>query len=332
MNRDGKLEVNNGLPELPLYCLIHINMSEGATRGAVISERSANGSYKCVTISDYSNRFFTLDSHCRPISKKFGIGYYWDDEMQTFEESEVKEMIERATVATAQREQKMKDDAAAYAAEKAALPALHPHLKANPQDKAARKANLVAELRQEFPGIYFSVKNDHHSTYTIRWEDGPTEKEVDAVLNQFKSSYFDGMTDSTVNYQNAFADVFGSFSYLFSHRSMSSNIKGMLDSTPTDQTEAFHKTSFPANYVVKMFKQDTGEFIFGEPEVKAKAEGTSGTFTIEHYSEKSFIVKGDTYEIRDTMKSLGGVWLRHIKCWCYSYRKLDDVKSALGIN
>lgn len=68
---------------------------------------------------------------------------------------------------------------------------------------AARKNNILAMARAGFPGVRFSVT--HHSgwgeDFTLSWVDGPTEKEVNEVLDLdlfcARRDYFNGYDDST---------------------------------------------------------------------------------------------------------------------------------------
>lgn len=342
------MEVNNGRPTLPIGCKLYsygAGMSE--TDAVVISEPDErNGSQRYVTISRYedSQRFGVIEKYAKPISKKFGIGTYYDDSLAvTYTQAEIDEAVNAATMAQANREAAKKAYNEAYEAEKAAMPARYPHLAALvggdwKARKADKKANLMAALRHAFAGIFFSVRNSHGSTYDIRWENGPTVREVDEVCNMFKNSKFNGMTDSTDYYDNAFADVFGSFEYLFTHRDPSREIIDIIEGNKHlagDRSnpfyDAFARQSFPASAKITGFDDDANQYTYTTPDKVAVEEGTAGTLTIEHYSEKSFIVKGDTYAIKDTMKSLGGVWLRNVKAWCYSYKKLDTVKATLGI-
>lgn len=61
--------------------------------------------------------------------------------------------------------------------------------------KEIRKA-----LREAFPGVKFSLRGSRGTGYgwfSLSWTDGPTTWQADAVTNGFRSSYFDGMDDST---------------------------------------------------------------------------------------------------------------------------------------
>lgn len=50
-------------------------------------------------------------------------------------------------------------------------------------------------LKANFPACKFSVRSDYNSV-NVRWTDGPTEKQVKAVLSGFEAGHFDGMDDS----------------------------------------------------------------------------------------------------------------------------------------
>lgn len=55
-------------------------------------------------------------------------------------------------------------------------------------------------LREAFPGVKFSLRGSRGTGYgwfSLSWTDGPTTSQADAVANGFRSSYFDGMDDST---------------------------------------------------------------------------------------------------------------------------------------
>lgn len=64
---------------------------------------------------------------------------------------------------------------------------------------AADTAKLVRPvLKQQFPGIKFSVKSSEYSmgsSVTMAWADGPTEKQVRAALDKYDSSYMEIESD-----------------------------------------------------------------------------------------------------------------------------------------
>lgn len=63
----------------------------------------------------------------------------------------------------------------------------------------AETAKLVRQaLKESFPGTKFSVRSDTYSggaSIDIRYTDGPARALVEAIADQFKGAYFDGMID-----------------------------------------------------------------------------------------------------------------------------------------
>lgn len=63
----------------------------------------------------------------------------------------------------------------------------------------AETAKLVrAALKREFPGQKFSVRSHTYSggaSIDVRWTDGPTDKAVNEVVQDFAGGRFDGMID-----------------------------------------------------------------------------------------------------------------------------------------
>lgn len=67
-------------------------------------------------------------------------------------------------------------------------------------------AKLVrAALKKAFPAVKFSVRSRSYSggaSIDVGWTDGPTKKEVDAVIDGFSGSGFDGMQDLKYSYSH----------------------------------------------------------------------------------------------------------------------------------
>jgi len=63
---------------------------------------------------------------------------------------------------------------------------------------AATAAEVRATLKKAFPETVFSVRSSEYSmgsSIDVGWTDGPTAKQVDAILDCFEGAGFDGMTD-----------------------------------------------------------------------------------------------------------------------------------------
>lgn len=57
---------------------------------------------------------------------------------------------------------------------------------------------IKSELKAAFPSVKFSVKSDSFAggdAVRIRYEDGPTTKQVDEIVGKFQEGSFNGMED-----------------------------------------------------------------------------------------------------------------------------------------
>lgn len=84
-------------------------------------------------------------------------------------------------------------------------------------------------------------------------------------------------------------------------------------------------TSFVDNKAVKRAMQAEQE-----PDTEDDAE-----LYLEDYTEKSFIVVGNTMSKKDELKEIGGTWIktkRGFSTWCFSKKKADKVADLLGIS
>jgi hypothetical protein len=107
------------------------------------------------------------------------------------------------------------------------LHATHPHLvpvdeKNNALVAAAK--NIRKELTRAFPGVKFRVASSRYSggdSIRAAWIDGPTSKEVEAIIDRYQGGTFDGMTDCYNYEHSAWRDAFGDAKYVFAERSYS---------------------------------------------------------------------------------------------------------------
>jgi hypothetical protein len=118
-------------------------------------------------------------------------------------------------------------DATRRAAEREGLPTAHPHLLTKamrPKWSNYRLAaeNIRRELKRRFPGVKFSVTSKSYSmgnSIAVRWTDGPTAGEVEAVVNRHAAGSFNGMEDLyEYDRDNTFGDVFGTAKYVHCER------------------------------------------------------------------------------------------------------------------
>lgn len=82
--------------------------------------------------------------------------------------------------------------------------------------------NIRRELKKRFPKVKFKVTSESFSmgnSVDVKWTDGPTAKEVEAITNRHTAGTFDGMTDCyEYDRDNVFGDLFGTAKYVHCQR------------------------------------------------------------------------------------------------------------------
>ena len=121
---------------------------------------------------------------------------------------------------------KAKDDALKFSVN--ALRQAYPHLVAvsetsNPLVTAAK--NVRIELARAFPGVKFSVTTSRFAggdSLRVKWTDGPTVPQVDAISGRYQAGHFDGMEDLyTYRKDQSWPVAFGDAKYVQSTRDYS---------------------------------------------------------------------------------------------------------------
>lgn len=203
---------------------------------AVYSDPDDRGHQKIVKISSnfecaYFGPFHTLDGMTSPISKKFGIGFYWDDVNPNFRFSY--EQIQAAILAGNKFNQEQKEKAekqqAADNKEKSDLPGKFPYLIVNTaNDWKVTKKNIVATLKHCFPEVKFSVTHPSWGHFDVSWTDGPATNDVEKQINVFDGYKFDQSGDYLDHSPSNFTNTFGDTKFLFTQREMSEETKQKL--------------------------------------------------------------------------------------------------------
>ena len=262
--------------------------------------------------SYFSNPFDSLDEYCRPISEKFGIGFYYDLDAPRATEEEIAQAIERANKFIKEREEEKNR------AEEESKRAREEVLKKygaifdQPSGKYMTDAVLVAKhIRQDlanaFPGQKFSVRKTGYSTIHVEWKDGPTREEVEQITGKHERICSrDRWNDDLWEHNDtAFTSVFGGVDYIF-----------------------YYRETAPENREISLYTKPEPKQ--SEP---AKAIKTKGIQLI-NYSEKAVAIIGDTRAIKDTLKTLGGRFNAHLTCgagWIFSKSKEATLRNALSI-
>lgn len=202
--------------------------------------------------------FRTLDNNTSPLSKKFGIGFYYDDiDHFVFDADKVKEQIEVAKQYEVTLQEGEIDKARQNEVEIENLKKEYSYLTLNPaNDRNVTKKNLVALLKKHFPAIKFSVKRDYSFSYTVTYTNAIPRKQIEVITNMFETKSFDGMTDSTEYKTTNFNKLFGGFDYVTVNREFSESVKMFIEShfNMRDCDESMkaralmNKTSIPENF------------------------------------------------------------------------------------
>ena len=69
---------------------------------------------------------------------------------------------------------------------------------------------------------------------------------------------------------------------------------------------------------------------FNDVKEAMKEDGDKPNVSIVQYSEKSFVVKGNTKPIKDDLKKLGGIWFKKETGWLFSNKKREAVEAYLN--
>lgn len=208
----------------------------------------------------------------------------------------------------------------------------YPHLtKCGKFDHVTCGKNIRAELKKHWPKTKFSVRYSSFSggdEYYIKWTDGVTEKEVESVVKKFQDSHADNTGDYWDYDPSAFNELFGGVKFVMVSRTISDDVKNKVREELADLTdEQVQQQTY------KCDKDDVMRVIMSgytftvedvvhsvahsrswyeeEPEQQRRDEQPRelpkcGEIVCKDYSDKSFVVVGDTKPIEDELKRFGG--------------------------
>lgn len=245
-------------------------------------------------------------------------------------------------------------------------------LKANPKKSSAANcaAAIRTELKTAFPGIKFSVTCENFSmgdSVDIRWEDGPTTKEVEEFTSKYQYGHFDSMTDMYES-SNSRDDIPQS-KYVHTNRQLSEELKAklMVDAERLFVEDRYTGVRDASNFLYRVFQACSilpGAIVTGiernektcgvsvpeefyriaytiegqetktqQVEIE-KQEITPGEIQIIEYG-KGIAVIGDTYPIRHKLgkQGLRGIFQPKLSCgagWIFPKSRLEEVTKALS--
>ena len=303
-------------PELPKGTIIYafgagMEESRWATtgKGDEIVKLSPNDSD-----AYFSSPFKKLDEYARPISEKFGIGFYYDLDALRATDEEIAQAIERGNTFIKEREEEKNRAEEESKRAREEVIKKYGAIYDQPSGKYMTDAVLVArhirqDLTNAFPGQKFSVRKADYSTINIEWKDGPTREEVEQIAGKHERNCTPDRWNADLwDYNDtAFTSVFGGVDYIF-----------------------YYRETALENREISLYKKP-------EP----KQNETTKTETIEakgvqiiDYSEKAIAIVGETRAIKETLKTLGGRFNSHLSCgagWIFSKSKEATLREALNI-
>lgn len=309
----GGLQRLSEHPELPKGTIVYafgagMEESRWATtgKGDEIVKLSPNDSD-----SYFSSPFKKLDEYARPISEKFGIGFYYDLDTPRATDEEIAQAIERANnFLKEEEEEKNRAEEESKRAKEEVLKK-YGAIYDRPSGKYMTDAVLVAKhIRQDlasaFPGQKFSVRKADYSTINIEWQDGPTREEVEQIAGKHQRKCTrDRWNDDLWDYKDtAFTSVFGGVNYIL-----------------------YDRETAPENREISLYTKP-------EPKQNKTVTIEAKGLQIIDYSEKALAIVGDTRAIKDTLKTLGGRFNAHLTCgagWIFSKAKEAAIREALNI-
>lgn len=220
--------------------------------------------------------------------------------------------------------------------------------------------NIRAELKKHFPTTKFSVRYESFSggnAYRVSWDNGVTVPQVDEVVKKFGTRRFDGMTDSTYYESNEFNVLYGDVDWVTTSRHITQDgVKKAASILGVNEANylTHHYEGQYAHEAVSFIDKNRNSTYYDEfmrhmalhmdlsdkakAPIKAKVQAKvtkqdviSGMVQILPYSDKSFVVVGDTKRIKDELKKLGGRFNSHLTCGCGWVFKNADMVNVCNV-
>lgn len=274
----------------------------------------------------YFSPLHTLDETTRPVSKKFGIGFYYDESDKVISDEVIANSLKRAE--NLENLRKEREERKEREAQETRERLMHDYAylqRAERFDHKTVGANIRTELKRNWPNIKFSVRYSSFSggnSYDIGWTDGPTTQQVDAVVGKYGDRHPDpySMGDYWDCVPSIFNELFGSVGYISTHRMKSDEALARI-------MEEQHMTESEA--------RDYHWLTDLTPKVAPVVESrpVNGKFDILDYSDNAIAVVGDTRSIKDELKRMGGRFNGKLRCgagWVFPKSKREQVEAFLA--
>lgn len=314
----------------------HIMMSTEESR-RVIYEVKSPGSFKTVSLD---GKKLTHDEHVKPYSEKYGIGVYYN-EGDTIPQDEVLQLVEKAKKHLAEEAAKAEieaEEAAKVKAEKIAkgreiLPAI----------PAGVVNIIVAECREDESDL----QSDYHgysTTETVYLSYSTHTRDLFPEMRKAGGKFEGTKHFETAEEKPADADKWwtpkdehrekysmGSGYYLGNKYSGWIVAKRSIDIESATMLEKLQIAAAEGRFFCH--EADINKQTETSTAPAETAPKTPGKIQFVDYSEKAFVVIGDTKPIKEKLKELGGSFNFRLTCgagWIFSKKKLEEVKKALS--
>ena len=231
---------------------------------------------------------------------------------------EEKELREERAQREAERKAKAEKKAAENAENEKEWAAKYPYLEKGGKKSswALGAANIRTELRRAFPGHKFSVTSDSFSmgcSIDIKWEDGPTTKEINDIVKKYETSRFDGMTDCSHSTRTHWNTCYGGAKYVQVHRTMS-------DATKQAIRELTPENDSPEDRNEWRIFADQSYYVKPEMPEGGNTESASGHIETHYHTKRGYdvyivVLSGRVdrpvfYTLRSRAKSMNGWYSR----------------------
>lgn len=297
----------------------------------------------------------------QPLSKQFGIGYYWDDKEPDYRmpEQEIAKLVHQCEVQQAWNERLEKNKRIASQNRTDQLRKEYGSIltECNSYDDKTAKQNMLVLLKRAFPGVKFYCRKNGSSSYCVRWTDGPTEKMVGKICSMFADTTFNGYQDIEENIGDEFTALYGGIGYT---PDLERSYSDKVWEEAKEKFYAKHPEAIGVNENSEFIPKTYSEFVrsdrytcasscvrgylryvnlYQEPEEKPvepklKTVGNAGDLQLVDYSEKAVAIIGNTREYVEKLKELGGRFNGKLKCgagWVFSKKREPELRAAFSL-
>lgn len=215
--------LNSALPKLPIGCKVTYFASYGFTYSGWIVSEVKDGNQDMIYASGDGHKLLSIDpKHTPSVSNKFGIGVYYNDNLEVISESEVLQVKSQLATDIKIREAKAKEQAIKDEQTRQELIEKYDYLtvldSGNKYNANEIKKNLVALLKNKFSTTKFSVRKDGYLSYIISWDSELTTEEVDDAVKIFIGYKFDYSGDFYDSNPSIFNNLFGYLKFISTYK------------------------------------------------------------------------------------------------------------------